>query len=132
MKILLLRVSYWTAAVADFCIAGLVLMPEKMGLERIEYPMGLTSAIAMSWGIPLLMVDRRPLDRKWILIPTIIVVAALITVRTIFALKGFIPFSFFIFVFGLGLSMFMTFSYFYALKSEDSLPAQRVEEEGRG
>jgi hypothetical protein len=118
IKILLLRVSYWTAAVADFCVAGLALRPDKMGLERIEYPMGLTSAIAMSWGILLIMADRRPLARSWIPIPTIIVVVALTTVRTIFSLNGFIPFSLFILFFGLGLSIFMIFSYFYALGSD--------------
>ena len=118
MRILLLRVSYWTAAIADFGIGGLVLMPEKMGLARIEYPMGLTSAIAISWGILLLMADRRPLERKWILIPTVVVVAALTTVRTIFVLNGYIPFSLFIFVFGVGLVVFIAFSYYYALKTD--------------
>lgn len=118
MRILLLRLSYWIAAIADFGIAGLALVPEKMGLARIEYPMGLTSAIAMSWGILLLMADRRPLDRRWILIPTIVVVAALTTVRTLFALNGFIPFSLLIFLFGVGLVVFMAFSYSYARTSD--------------
>ncbi len=47
-QILLLRLSYWAAAIADFSIAILVLIPERMGLTEIVYPMGLISAVAIS------------------------------------------------------------------------------------
>ena len=47
-QILLLRLSYWIAALADFVIAYLALIPQRMGLPDIAYPMGLTSAIAFS------------------------------------------------------------------------------------
>ena len=46
-----MRISYWAAAISDFSIAILVLIPERMGLTEIEYPMGLASAIAFSWGV---------------------------------------------------------------------------------
>jgi hypothetical protein len=64
-QILLLRFSYWAAAIADFCIAILVLIPERMGLTAIEYPMGLVSVIAFSWGGMLLIADRQPFERRW-------------------------------------------------------------------
>ena len=39
--------------------------------------MGLMSAVAFSWGIILILADRKPVERRWILIPTTIVVALL-------------------------------------------------------
>ena len=76
-KIRWLRIAYWTAALADFVIAILVLIPARMGVSNYVYPMGLMSAVAFSWGVLLILADRHPLKRRWILIPTIIVVALL-------------------------------------------------------
>ncbi len=111
-----MRLSYWAAAIADFCIAILVLIPEKMGLTEIVYPMGLISAVAFSWGILLLMADRKPMERRWILIPTIIVVALLTVTRIIFAIREKIEFSFAIFIFGVLLIILMVYSHYYANK----------------
>ncbi len=76
-KIIWVRISYWIAAVADFIIAGLVLIPNRMGVEHYVYPMGLMSAVAFCWGIILIMADKKPLERSWVLIPTAIVVVLL-------------------------------------------------------
>jgi hypothetical protein len=62
------------AAVADFVIAILVLIPERMGVPDFVYPMGLMSAVAFSWGVLLIIADRKPMERKWVLQPTILVV----------------------------------------------------------
>ena len=72
--VLLLRLSYWIAAIADFVIAVLVWIPERMGVAEIAYPLGVASVSAFSWGVMLLIADRTPIERKWILIPTILVV----------------------------------------------------------
>lgn len=80
-KITWLRISYWTAAIADFGIAVSVLIPERVGLTEFVYPMGLISVVAISWGILLLIADRKPMERRWILIPTMIVIALLSGVR---------------------------------------------------
>ena len=112
--ILLLRLSYWSAAIADFSIAILVLIPKRMGLTKIVYPMALISAVALSWGILLLIADRKPLERRWILIPTIIVVSLLSVARIIFALNGTIEFSIAFLLFGIILVIFMAYSYYYA------------------
>ena len=112
--------SYWAAAFADFSIGILVLIPERMGLNEIVYPMGLISAVALSWGILLLIADRKPLERRWILIPTIIVVALLSTVRVIFSLNEIIEFSFAFLIFGLILIIVMAYSYYYANKFDTS------------
>jgi len=115
-QIILLRLSYWTAAIADFSIALFVLIPERMGLTEIVYPMGLISAVALSWGILLLIADRKPLERRWVLIPTIIVVALLSGARIIFALNETIEFSFAFLLLGVILIILIAYSYYYANK----------------
>jgi hypothetical protein len=72
-----LRIAYWTAAIADFVIAILVLIPVRMGVTAYVYPMGLMSSVAFSWGVLLIFADRRPVERRWILLPTMLVVALL-------------------------------------------------------
>ena len=76
-QMILLRASYWVAAVVDFVVAFLVLVPERMGVDGYVYPMGLMSAVAFSWGVLLLIADRKPLERKWVLLPTALVVLLL-------------------------------------------------------
>lgn len=112
--ILLLRLSYWIAAVADFVIAILAWAPERMGVAQISYPMGLASVIAFSWGILLLMADRKPIERKWMLIPTILVVSLITVVRTGFSMAGSIDFNLGLLLFAISLIMLMTYSYYYA------------------
>ena len=72
--VVLLRASYWVAAIADFVVAILALIPDRMGVSGFVYPMGLMSAIAFSWGVLLVVADRKPLERRWVLAPTILVV----------------------------------------------------------
>ena len=79
-KIRWLRTAYWTAAIADFVVAVLALIPSRMGVPQYVYPMGLMSAVAFSWGILLIMADRKAVERRWILIPTSIVVGLLVAV----------------------------------------------------
>jgi len=116
-QILLLRLSYWIAALADFVIAYLVLIPREMGLTEVVYPMGLTSVIAFSWGVMLLIADRKPVERRWVLIPTTLVVALITTVRVIFALKGMVEFNLVLFLFGIGLIVLMVYGYYCANKN---------------
>jgi drug/metabolite transporter (DMT)-like permease len=114
--VFLLRLSYWIAAIADFAVAVLVWMPERMGVSEVVYPMGLASAIAFSWGVILVMADREPLERRWILIPTILVVALIAAVRTVFSIDGSIEFSLVLLVFPVVLIIFMMYSCYKAGK----------------
>ena len=114
--VLLLRISYWIAAIADFGIAIIVWIPERMGVAEIVYPMGFASAVAFSWGVLLLVADRKPLERRWILIPTILVVTLITIARTMFAIDGNIEFSIVLLLFAIALVIFMTYSYYYADK----------------
>jgi len=90
-KVLWLRVGYWVAAVADFAIAILVLFPERMGVTGFVYPMGLMSAVAFSWGVMLVIADRRPLERRWVLLPTMLVVFLIGIAGAYAGIKGLIP-----------------------------------------
>ena len=112
--ILLLRLSYWITALADFFIAYRALIPGDMGLTNIVYPMGLTSVIAFSWGVMLLIADRQPMQRRWMLIPTILVVSLVTSVRVYFAQQGLIEPNTGLALFGFGLVLFMSYSYYYA------------------
>lgn len=115
-SVLLLRLSYWIAAIADFAIAMLAWIPARMGVSEIVYPGGLASVIAFSWGVLLLMADRKPIERKWILIPTILVVTLVTVIRTVFSLDGTIEFSLVLLIFAVALLVLMTYSYYYASK----------------
>jgi len=119
-SILLLRLSYWIAAIADFIIAILAWIPERMGVTEIAYSMGLASVIAFSWGVMLLIADRKPIERKWILIPTILVVTLITIVRTKFSLDGTIEFSLVLLIFAIALIILMTYSHYYASKHATS------------
>jgi hypothetical protein len=77
-KIIWLRISYWVAGIADFVVAVIVLVPERMGVPEYCYPMGLMSAVAFSWGCLLIWADRKPLERRWVLLPTILVIFMLL------------------------------------------------------
>ena len=118
--VLLLRMSYWIAAIADFVIAILVWMPERMGVTEIVYPMGLASVVIFSWAVLLLVADRKPMERRWILIPTILVVALIAFTRTAFSLDGNIEFSIARLLFAIALIILLAYSYYYAAKYDTS------------
>ncbi len=117
-EIKLLRASYWSAAIADFFIAVTVLMPERMGLTEFVYPMGLTSAIAFSWGVLLLFADQKPVERRWVLLPTILVITLLSAVRLWFSLDGKIDFSIGYLLLGVSLIALLSYSYYYSVRKK--------------
>jgi len=91
-----------------------------MGVTEIAYPMGLASVMAFSWAVMLLIADRKPNERKWMLIPTILVVTLITIVRTKFSLDGTIEFSLELLFFAIALIILMTYSYYYASKHATS------------
>ena len=68
----LLRASYWVAAIVDLIIDILVMIPEIMGVTGFVYPMGLMSAVAFSWAVLLIIADRKPVERRLVLLPTML------------------------------------------------------------
>ena len=119
-KIVWLRISYWAGAIGDFLIAILALVPKRMGVPSYCYPMGLLSAVAFSWGCMLIWADRKPLERKWILLPTILVVIMLATAEIYSALVGAISFSRILpfLIFQPLFIVLMSFSYYNARNAE--------------
>ena len=92
-KIAWLRISYWVGAIADFVLAIIVLIPERMGVPAYCHPMGLMSAAAFSWGCMLIWADRKPLERKWILMPTLLIVLLLLIAGIYSLSAGVIEYS---------------------------------------
>ena len=90
-KIRWVRFSYWVGAIADFLLAVLVLIPDRMGVPTYVYPMGLMSAVAFSWGVLLIVADRKPVERKWVLPPTALVVFLLGIAGVHAASAGLLP-----------------------------------------
>ncbi len=116
-----LRVSYWAGATVDVLIGVLTLIPSRMGETEFRYPMGLAAAVMFCWAGLLVWADRRPMERRGVLIPTVAVVAGLMAsgvyavASGIFPLQRIIPTT----VLGIVLIALFGFSYFNAGKTEE-------------
>jgi hypothetical protein len=113
-----LRVSYWLGAIGDFVYAIVVLIPSRAGVSEYVYPMGLFAAVAFSWGIMLILATIKPLERRWVLIPTIVVIALLVIANVYSYLIEAIDLNVIVprVLLGLAIIAFMLFSY---LKTRD-------------
>ena len=81
-KILWLRIAYWTGAVVDAAAVLAMLVPELNRLfildQATDFPMSLEYRFAMAygaalmagWTVLLLWADRRPVERRGILLIT--------------------------------------------------------------
>lgn len=109
----LLRISYWLGAIGDFTYAIIILIPSRAGVVEYVYPMGLFAAVAFSWGIMLVQATRYPLERRWVLIPTIVVIILLGLANIYSFMLGVIDLNIIILrlILKLGVVVFMIFSY---------------------
>ena len=53
--------------------------------------MGLMSAVAFSWAVLLIVADRKPVERRWVLLPTMLVAFLLGAAGVYAASVGVIP-----------------------------------------
>ena len=119
-KILWLRASYWAGAIADVLTGVLTLMPGRMGETEFRFPMGLAASLLFCWAGILIWADRRPVERRGVLVPTIAVVIGLLATGVyavasdIFALQKIIPTT----VMGIVLIALFSFSYLNASNAE--------------
>ena len=119
-KILWLRASYWAGAIADVLTGVLTLMPGRMGETEFRYPMGLAASAMFCWAGLLIWADRRPVERRGVLVTTIAVVVGLLATSVyavtsdIFALQKIIPTT----VMGIVLIALFSFSYLNARNAE--------------
>jgi hypothetical protein len=80
-KIILLRVCYWIGAVADAISAIIMLLPTVGGSiygipdfnpgSEYRYAMGLGASLMMGWTFLLIWADRRPVERRGVLLLTV-------------------------------------------------------------
>ena len=66
-----LRASYIAGAVADGLVGILMLLPGRMGETEFRYPMGLGASLMFGWTALLLWANKRPMERKGVLVLTI-------------------------------------------------------------
>ena len=92
-KVKWLRISYWAGAIGDFALAIFALVPKIMEVPSYVYPMGMLSAVVFSWGCMLIWADREPLERRWVLLPTILVGSLLLLVSIYSMYVGVIAFE---------------------------------------
>jgi len=77
----LLRISYWTGAAADGLFAIALAVPKLWGITLGIVPfvpdvqhrmdMGVGASLMLSWTVLLLWADRRPVERKGVLLLTV-------------------------------------------------------------
>ena len=120
-QIIWLRASYWTGAVSDGFATYLMLFPKIAHSAEYRYALGLAASLMLGWTILLLWADRKPLDRKAVLLLTAFpVVSGLLLAECyavfsgIISMEKMLPAGIFLILL---ISLF-SFSYFNA-RSED-------------
>jgi drug/metabolite transporter (DMT)-like permease len=112
-KVTWLRASYWAGAIADVLIGVLTLIPGRMGETEFRYPMGLAAATMFCWAGLLIWADRRPVERKGVLIPTIAVILGLMAAGLYAVLSGIFTFERIMPTSVLGIVLIALFSFSY-------------------
>ena len=120
-KVIWLRASYWAGAVADVGVGVLTLVPSRMGETEFRYPMGLAAAVMFAWALLLIWADRRPLERRGVLLPTIFVILGLLSAGLFAVASGIFPIARIVptSILGVALIALMGVSYLKAGKIED-------------
>jgi len=116
-KITWLRVSYWAGAVADGIAARRMLFPKIADGAEYRYAMFLAASLMLGWTFLLIWADRKPLERKGVLLLTVCPVITGILLSEIYAVaQGVVQFSGVLptVVLLVGLSILFTFSYLNA------------------
>lgn len=127
--ILLLRASYWIGAVVDALVATQLLPPDFWasfdGLtaytpsNTLNFALGIASALMFGWTLLLIWADRKPLERRGILLLTTFPVIFGIALNNASAVaSGLRPLTSALpdLTIGIALAVLFTFSYFNARK----------------
>jgi len=96
-----LRISYWTGAIVDAGAALMMLSPRLfgwgMGVDGFapgadyRHAMGMGAALMLGWTALLLWADRRPVERRGVLVLTVAVIAGLAANELRSVWTGFLP-----------------------------------------
>ncbi len=116
-RITWLRVSYWVGALTDAVAALRMMFPELANGVEYRYAMGLGASVVLGWAFLLIWADRKPVERKGVLLLTVFPVITGIIIAEVYAyfagfmeLKSVLPTV----VYLLALSALLTFSYLKA------------------
>ena len=101
-KIFLLRVCYWIGAIADALSAIVMLLPTLGGSMygisdfspgyEYRYAMGVGASLMIGWTFLLIWADRRPVERRGVLLLTVFPVLFGLILSGIYAVAtGLIP-----------------------------------------
>ena len=102
-KILFLRISYWAGAILDGIAFLVMVFPPLFALNNglinfnpgveYRYAMGMGAPLMLGWTILLLWADRKPMERKDILLITLLVVLGEVATEIFGVMTGFIAVS---------------------------------------
>ncbi len=102
-RILFLRISYWAGAILDGIAFLIMLFPPLFALNNgltnfhpgaeYQYAMGMGAPLMLGWTVLLLWADQRPMERKSILLITILVVFGEVITEVFGVTTGFITLS---------------------------------------
>ena len=109
-----LRTSYRAGAAVDAAIGILMLVPSRMGETEFRYPMGLAAALMFGWTVLLVWADRKPVERKGILVITVFPVITGLVLSGVYGVaSGLLPAAKIIpsVVVGVMLAILMLYSY---------------------
>jgi hypothetical protein len=98
-----LRISYWVGAIVDAVAAAQMLYPPLFAFgmrltpfvpgDDYRYAMGMGASLMLGWTALLLWADRKPVERRGVLLLTSAVVAALAANEVQAVRAGFLPFA---------------------------------------
>jgi hypothetical protein len=66
-----LRVSYWAGALTDAIAALRMMFPQLASGVEYRYAMGLGASLVLGWAFLLIWADRKPAERKGVLLLTV-------------------------------------------------------------
>ncbi len=127
-KILFLRISYWAGAILDAIAFLIMVFPPLFALNNgltnfnpgmdYRYAMGMGAPLMLGWTVLLLWADRKPMERKSILLITFLVVLGEVATEIFGVATGFItvPAMLLTWVIQLIVSALFVFSYWNVTK----------------
>jgi hypothetical protein len=121
-QILWLRISYWVGAVADGFATYRMLFPKIAHGVEYRYALGLAASLMLGWTILLIWADRKPMERKGVLLLTAFpVVSGLLLAELYAVFSGIVPLGKMLptGIFLVGLITLFSFSYFNARRMVD-------------
>jgi hypothetical protein len=99
MNAIRIRFAFLAPSLADFALSGLQLYKLTVAIEESFVPRALLCAIALSWGVLLLVAYRKPKERFWVLRPTMLVISLIALAMGAALIRGLITPTYFLAVF---------------------------------